>query len=56
MQGCRVLALGIHTDLFPGRVTQVGIKVLAPGRYDFLCDNFCGGGPRDMNRTIVVSD
>ena len=40
--------LGIRTDFFPGRVTQAAIKALAPGCYDFLGDNFCGGGHEDM--------
>ena len=48
--------LGIRTELFPGRVTQVAIKALAPGRYNFLCDNFCGGGQKVIYGTIFVSD
>jgi cytochrome c oxidase subunit 2 len=55
VHGFNVPALGIRTDLLPGRVTSVAIGALAPGRYDFLCDNFCGGGHEEMNGTIVVS-
>jgi cytochrome c oxidase subunit II len=55
VHGFKVPELGIRTDLLPGRVTRVDIKALAPGRYDFLCDNFCGGGHEDMNGAIVVS-
>ena len=55
VHGFKVPELGIRTDLLPGRVTSVAIKALAPGRYDFLCDNFCGGGHEEMNGTIVVS-
>ncbi|HKB81816.1 MAG TPA: cupredoxin domain-containing protein [Burkholderiales bacterium] len=56
VHGFKVPELGIRTDLIPGRVTRVNIKALAPGRYDFLCDNFCGGGHEEMNGTIVVAD
>jgi cytochrome c oxidase subunit 2 len=56
VHGFKVPELGIRTDLLPGRVTSVAIRALAPGRYDFLCDNFCGGGHEEMNGTIVVSD
>jgi len=56
VHGFKVPELGIRTDLVPGRVTRVTIKALAPGRYDFLCDNFCGSGHEEMNGMIVVSD
>jgi cytochrome c oxidase subunit 2 len=56
VHGFKVPELGIRFDLIPGTVTRVAIKALAPGRYDFLCDNFCGGGHEEMNGTIVVSD
>jgi cytochrome c oxidase subunit 2 len=56
VHGFKVPELGIRADLIPGTVTRVTIKALAPGRYDFLCDNFCGGGHEEMNGTIVVSD
>jgi cytochrome c oxidase subunit II len=56
VHGFKVPALGIRTDLVPGAVTRVTIKALAPGRYDFLCDNFCGGGHEEMSGTIVVTE
>lgn len=55
VHGFRIPDLGIRTDLIPGRVNSVAIKALAPGRYAFLCDNFCGGGHEDMNGTIVAT-
>ena len=55
VHGFKVPDLGIRIDLFPGRVTPVVIKPLAPGRYPFLCDNFCGAGHEDMNGTINVT-
>lgn len=54
IHGFNVPALGLRTNLLPGPPTKVTLKPLAPGRYDFLCDNFCGGGHEDMNGVIVV--
>jgi cytochrome c oxidase subunit 2 len=56
IHGFSLPALGIRTNLLPGPPTRVAIKALAAGRYDFLCDNFCGSGHEEMNGTIVVSD
>ena len=56
VHGFKVPDLGIRTDLIPGRVNSVAITALAPGRYAFLCDNFCGSGHEEMNGTIVVSE
>jgi cytochrome c oxidase subunit 2 len=55
VHGFKIPDLGIRTDLLPGRVTTIPIRPLAPGRYIFLCDNFCGGGHEDMNGALVVS-
>jgi cytochrome c oxidase subunit 2 len=55
VHGFKMPDLGIRIDLLPGRVTSIAIKPLAPGRYVFLCDNFCGGGHEDMNGALVVS-
>lgn len=55
IHGFNVPALGLRTNLLPGPPTKVALKPLAPGRYDFLCDNFCGGGHEDMNGVIVVT-
>jgi cytochrome c oxidase subunit 2 len=55
IHGFNIPELGIRTNLLPGPPTRVAIKALAPGRYDFLCDNFCGSGHEEMNGTIVVS-
>ena len=55
VHGFKVPDLGIRADLIPGRVNSVAIKALAPGRYDFLCDNFCGSGHEEMNGTIVTA-
>jgi len=56
VHGFNVPDLGIRTNLIPGRVNSVAIRALAPGRYPFLCDNFCGAGHEEMNGSIVVSE
>ena len=43
-----------RADLMPGMVTKVSIKFDKPGKYDFLCDNFCGDGHEEMNGRFVV--
>ncbi|MBS0448321.1 MAG: cupredoxin domain-containing protein [Proteobacteria bacterium] len=45
---------GVRSDLLPGRITNVTITAKAPGRYTFLCDNFCGDHHEDMNGTFIV--
>jgi cytochrome c oxidase subunit II len=56
VHGFKVPDLGIRRDLLPGPATRIEIGALKAGRYEFLCDNFCGGGHEEMNGTIVVSD
>ncbi|HVY05313.1 MAG TPA: cupredoxin domain-containing protein [Burkholderiales bacterium] len=55
IHGFNLPALKLRTNLLPGPPTKVALPALAPGRYDFLCDNFCGGGHEDMNGTLVVT-
>ena len=49
-------ALGIRTDVIPGKVTRVRIVPQKAGSFVFRCDRFCGGGHDDMAGTIVVKD
>ncbi len=44
-----------RADLVPGMVTKVTVKFDKPGKYDFLCDNFCGDGHEEMNGRFVVT-
>ncbi len=43
-----------RVDLPPGIVTKVNVKFDQPGKYDFLCDNFCGDGHEEMNGRFIV--
>ena len=46
--------LNVRADLVPGRVVNLRLKVDRPGRYELLCDNFCGDGHEQMNGLLVV--
>jgi cytochrome c oxidase subunit 2 len=54
VHGFKIPDLNIRADLPPGKVTQVHIKPDKAGVYDFLCDNFCGGGHEGMSGRIIV--
>lgn len=56
VHGFSVPELGLRADLRPGHVTRVRLEPLAAGRYDFLCDNFCGDGHENMHGVLVVVD
>lgn len=56
VHGFSVPDLKLRADLMPGRVTRVVLPPLAAGRFDFLCDNFCGDGHETMHGVLVVVD
>ncbi len=47
-------ALGIDETLQPGKTIDVALTPKAPGRYDIICDHFCGAGHGNMKMTVVV--
>jgi cytochrome c oxidase subunit 2 len=46
---------GIRQDVVPGRVVEVTLTPGKPGRFHYLCDNFCGDGHDRMSGILVVS-
>jgi cytochrome c oxidase subunit II len=52
--GFSVPDLNVRTDLMPGRVVPLRLQLDRPGRYAFLCDNFCGDDHEQMNGLLVV--
>lgn len=56
VHGFKVPELGIRADLPPGKVTEVRLTPDKTGTFDFLCDNFCGGGHEEMSGRIIVVD
>ncbi len=53
--GFKVPSLGVRADVFPGAVTRVALPALAPGRYVFLCDVFCGDDHEEMDGVLVAA-
>jgi len=47
-------ALGLRALLVPGEVARVPFTADKAGRFDFLCDVFCGDGHEGMNGHLVV--
>ena len=52
--GFYMKALGIDTEIKPGKTTEVAFTPKAAGRYTVICDHFCGSGHGNMKMTIVV--
>ena len=46
--------LGLRTLIVPGEVSKVPFTADRAGRFDFLCDVFCGDGHEGMNGHLVV--
>ena len=56
MHGFSVPGLNLRADLLPGQLTRVHLKASRTGRFDFLCDNFCGDGHERMGGQLVVTE
>lgn len=46
--------LGLRALIVPGEVSRVPFTADKAGRFDFLCDVFCGDGHEGMNGHLVV--
>jgi len=46
--------LGLRTLIVPGEVATLPWTAGKPGRFDFLCDVFCGDGHEGMSGHLVV--
>ena len=49
-------ALGLRALIVPGETAHVRWTPDRAGRFDFLCDVFCGDGHEGMNGHLVVHD
>jgi len=47
-------ALGLRALIVPGEVARLPFTASKAGRFDFLCDVFCGDGHEGMNGHLVV--
>ena len=48
-------ALGLKADLAPGRPVRLPIRPDQAGRFEFVCNTFCGEGHDEMDGEIVVT-
>jgi cytochrome c oxidase subunit 2 len=46
--------LKVRTDIIPGQVARLRLVPQQIGKFDFLCDIFCGDGHEGMSGTIHV--
>ena len=49
-------ALGLRALIVPGEVSRVAWHADRAGRFDFLCDVFCGDGHEGMSGHLVVQE
>jgi cytochrome c oxidase subunit 2 len=47
-------ALGIDTEIEPGKTKEVVVTPREAGRYPIICHHFCGSGHGNMKMTLVV--
>jgi cytochrome c oxidase subunit 2 len=52
--GFHAPALGLRALIVPGEVARVPFTADQSGRFDFVCDVFCGDGHEGMNGHLVV--
>ena len=56
LHGFYIPDLNMRVDIKPGVISVVELPALKPGKYQFLCDVFCGTGHSGMNGTLHVVD
>ena len=56
LHGFNCPALGIRTDIAPGKVTTLRFVPGKIGAFPFHCDIFCGSGHEGMAGTIIVTE
>lgn len=54
--GFAIPELGVRADAMPGRIVEVVVVADRPGRFQYLCDNFCGEGHDRMFGLLVVGE
>lgn len=54
--GFKIPDLDFRADFVPDKVTVVRLLPEKAGKFDFVCDNFCGSGHEEMEGRIIVED
>ncbi|KWR87476.1 cupredoxin domain-containing protein [Cupriavidus sp. IDO] len=55
IMGFSVPDFGVRADVPPGMTVRLPATARAAGKYEFLCDIFCGSGHETMNGVIEVT-
>jgi cytochrome c oxidase subunit 2 len=54
--GFRIPDLDFRADFVPDKTTTVRLTPRKAGKFEFLCDNFCGSGHEEMDGSLVVEE
>ena len=54
--GFRIPDLDFRADFVPDQVTKVKLTPRKTGKFEFVCDNFCGSGHEEMDGSLVVEE
>ena len=54
--GFSIPDLDFRADFIPGKVNSVRLTPQKAGKFEFLCDNFCGSGHEDMDGDMIVEE
>jgi cytochrome c oxidase subunit 2 len=53
--GFSVPDFGVRRDFLPGKLVEMEFSADRAGRFQFLCDNFCGEGHDGMSGILIVT-
>jgi cytochrome c oxidase subunit II len=54
--GFSIPDLDFRADFVPDKVNMVRLTPQKSGKFEFLCDNFCGSGHEEMDGHMVVEE
>jgi cytochrome c oxidase subunit 2 len=53
--GFNLADFSVRADVVPGQVARIALTADKAGRFEFVCDVFCGSGHEDMSGSLVVA-
>ena len=54
VHGFKIPRTTVNRMIIPGQVTKVSHRFTEPGRYDFVCHEYCGAGHHVMSGGVIV--
>jgi cytochrome c oxidase subunit 2 len=54
--GFKISDLDFRAEFIPGKVVTARLVPQKTGKFDIVCDNFCGSGHEEMDGTLVVEE